>query len=132
MEEGSPLAVVRAWHEALDRRDAQGVLALSDAEIEIVGPRGSGFGHALLRDWLDHARVSLRPLRAFARGGAVVVAQHGVWRSPESGEVIGEAGVASAFRVAGGRVVRYARHDTLEAALADAGLTTDDETNPGA
>src|SRR3712207_4309487 len=116
---------VREWQDAVNRRDEEGVLGLSDPEVEIVGPRGTGTGHPLLRAWLQHARVSLVPLRTYARGDRVVVLQRAVWRAPD-GEEIGEAEVASSFVVGAGRVRRYARFDTLEAALADAGLAEAD------
>src|SRR5688572_7418218 len=72
MPNPSPVEVVQAWQEAANRRDIEQVLQLSKADIEIVGPRGSGFGHDLLRQWFDHARVELEPLRVFARGAVVV------------------------------------------------------------
>ena len=118
----SPVEAVEAWHAALNRADGDEVLRLSDPDVEIVGPRGSGFGHDLLRRWLEHTRVELHPRQAFARGDRVVVQQHGIWRSPETGEATGEAEVASVFRVREGRVAFYARFDSLEAALEHAGL----------
>jgi|SRR5690606_13497552 len=122
-----PLHVVQAWHQALNQRDFERVLEMSDPAIEIVGPRGSGHGRELLNDWLRHARVSLLPLRTFSRGEAVVVTQRGTWHSLETGDVIGEADVASYFLVHNGRITRYARFDTLETALSAAGLTEADE-----
>jgi ketosteroid isomerase-like protein len=118
--------VVLAWHDALERADHEAVLGLSDPEVEIVGPRGSGHGHALLRRWLENARVRLEPRRLFARGDLMVVEQHGTWRDPGTGEPIGEAEVASVFRVREGRVALYARFDDLAAALAHAGLANTD------
>ena len=127
MSPESPLAVVQGWQDAVNARDTERVLALSDSEIEIVGPRGTARGHDALRQWMDHARVTLRPLRTFARGEIVVVAQHGVWRSPGTDEPMGEAEVASVFHVRGGRVTRYARYDTLADALEAGGLGEADE-----
>jgi hypothetical protein len=129
MQQESPLVVVLAWQEAVNRQDIERLVELSDPNIEIVGPRGSGYGQQLLRDWLSRTGLSLETRRVFERGQVVVAAQHGVWRSVESGEVVGEAEVASLFRVEGRRVVRFARYDRLEVALAEAGLTEADEVN---
>lgn len=118
--------VVRSWHEALNREDSERVLELSDPAIEIVGPRESGYGRELLNDWLQHTRVHLRPLQMFGRAEAVVVSQHGTWHSLETGDVTGEANVASYFLVRDGRITRYARFDSLESALLAAGLTETD------
>jgi hypothetical protein len=124
------LDVVQTWLNAVNNRDNEGVIRSSDSDIEIGGPRGSGYGHQLLQDWLNHAHVSLESLRTFARDDQVVVAQHAVWRSVETGEVIGEADVASQFRVKGGRVTQYARYDSLDEALEAARLNYVDEIMP--
>jgi len=121
-----------AWQQAANDQDNERLLSLSDPNIEVVGPRGSGYGHQLLRDWLSRAGLTLTTLRAFASGGKVVLAQHGVWRSLESEAVTGERDVASRFDVDGGRVVRFARYDSLDEALGAAGLTFADEVGePG-
>jgi hypothetical protein len=118
----SPFEIATAWQQAANDQDIERLLALSDPHIEIVGPRGSGYGHQLLRDWLGRAGLTLTTLRAFAGDGKVVLAQHGVWRSLESGAVTGERDLASRFDVDGGRVVRFARYDTLDEALGAASL----------
>jgi hypothetical protein len=127
MHSQSPVAVVQAWQEAANRQDAERLVELSAPDVEVVGPRGSGRGHQLLRDWLARAGVTLETRRAFARGDAVVLAQTGVWRSAETGEVAGERAIASRFRVRGGRVAQVARYDDLAAALREAGLGESDE-----
>ena len=88
--------------------------------IEIVGPRGVAHGHETLLAWLDRAQLELTTRRSFARGDVVVLAQHGVWAQSE-------ADVATSFVIRDGKVVRLARYDTIAEALADAGLTVDDE-----
>ncbi len=119
--------IAEAWQAAANAQDADRLLALSDANIEIVGPRGAAHGHQVLRDWLSRAGLSLTTSRTFTRGDAVVMAQHGVWRSAEMGEVQGEADIASSFRVVSGHVTHYARYDDLETALARAGLVQADD-----
>lgn len=119
------VAAVRAWQDAVNRQDQAALLGVSDPAIEIIGPRGSAFGHAVLAEWLDRAGLWIEPMRVFVRGRAVVVGQHGVWRA--DGNVIGEAAIASRFVVDKQRVTLYARYDDLATALADAGLTEDDE-----
>jgi hypothetical protein len=127
MQDESPLAVVAAWQEAVNRQDVEGLLELSDPNVEIVGPRGSVYGHEMLREWMGRAGLNLEPLRTFARGDVVVVEQRGVWRSIETREVMGEQVIASRFHVEGQRVTRYARYDSLEEALDEAGLDEGDE-----
>lgn len=122
-----PVAIARAWVEAANRQDERRIAELSSVDIEIVGPRGSVRGIDVLREWLVRAGLTLESKRIFARGNAVVMEQHGRWRSVETGEVIGEAEVASRFEVHEGRVVSYERFDELDAALRSAGLGESDE-----
>ncbi len=125
-----PLTVVRGWQEAANNRDVDLLLELSDPDIEMVGPRGSVNGHGVLRDWVSKAGLSLETLRTFARSDAVVMAQHGVWRDPDTGETTGEAAIATRFLVNRGRVTQLARHDGangLDTALEESGLGYEDE-----
>ena len=120
---------VQAWQDAANAQDIDQLLALSDENIEIVGPRGSGYGHQLLRDWMARAGLTLETQRTFAREASVVMEQHGVWRDVQTGVINGEAWIASSFRVANGRVTRFARFDDVASALGDADLTEDDEVS---
>ena len=127
MTDEDALAVVLAWQEAANSQDSDRMIALSDTNIEIVGPRGSGVGHQLLRDWMARAGLALKTLRAFARADWVVLEQQGIWHSPQTGEVIGDKTLASTFQVKQALVRRFARHDRLEEALEAAGLDYSDE-----
>jgi hypothetical protein len=49
------------------------------------------------------------------------------WRDVDTGEIKGESDLASSFRVANGRVIRFARFDDVASAQAHAGLTEADE-----
>ena len=122
-----PAATVQAWQDAANAQDKGRLLELSDPDIEIVGPRESGYGHELLAAWLARAGLTLETKRVFAQGDRVVLAQHGVWRSPETGETTGEAELASSFLVAAGRVTQFSRHEKLEEALLKAQLTEENE-----
>lgn len=122
MQYESPFALVQAWQDAANSQNIDCLVELSAPTIEVIGPRGSGYGYQLLRDWLGRAGLHLTTLRVFVHSNVVVVAQHGVWRSVETGEVTGERELASRFRVEGQRIVQFARYDTLEAALDGAGL----------
>ena len=123
----SPLQVALAWQQAANQQDIEQLMALSDPDIEIIGPRGSAFGHDILRQWLARAGLTLSTRRMFARENTVVIAQHGIWRSSETGNLPSEAEVASCFVCTEGRVTKLSRHDHLTEALQTAGLTENDE-----
>jgi hypothetical protein len=126
MQHERPVAVVQAWQEAVNRQDVARLAALSGPDIEIVGPRGSGRGIDLLRDWLGRAGLRLVAQRAFAHGNVVVTANHGVWHGATEA-TSGAADFAASFRVDDGRVARFARYDSLDDALTAANLTPADE-----
>jgi hypothetical protein len=88
--------------------------------MEVGGPRGSGRGAALLREWVARAAIQLEPERTYGRDGTIVVAQVARWASDG---VVGEPqAVASVFRVREGCVASMIRFDDVAAALEAAGL----------
>jgi hypothetical protein len=134
-----PLEVVESWHSAVTACDVEQLCALSSRDVEVVGPRGIGRGHDVLRQWFRRGGLTAEPLRYFVGSrGQVVVEQRGRWFSPEAVTVedsgrwfipdtTSERIVATAFSVVAGRVVRYQRFDKLGDALTAAALTDDDE-----
>lgn len=118
---------VAAWHEALNDGDVDRLVELSHPEIEVGGPRGTGHGVQLLREWVGRAGIQLDPRRIFHRAETVVVEQVARWRSAETGEVTEGQIVASAFVVNDGRISRVTRYPDLATALSAVDL---DELTP--
>ena len=78
-----PVETVLAWHAALNEADVERLISLSTVDIEVGGPRGSGHGADLLRDWVNRAAVRLEPRRIFCRAEAeVVVVEQEAHRRP--------------------------------------------------
>jgi hypothetical protein len=122
------LAVVEDWLAAVNRRDPQRVAELSAEDVEIIGPRGSAHGRQVLAEWLSRAGFAAHARRWFCGAdGRVVVAQDARWSDPATEAELGRARVASRFVVRGETVARYQRHDSLQSALAAAGLAEADE-----
>ncbi len=122
------LAVVGDWLDAVHCGDGERVGRLSADDIEIVGPRGSAHGRAVLAAWLGRAGFSADARRWFCGAdGTVVVEQEARRVDPATGSEQGRAVVASQFLVRHGVVVRYARHDELPTVLVAAGLDQADE-----
>lgn len=119
---------VEQWHEALNAGDTDRLVALSHPDIEMSGPRGVVRGAEVLREWVARANIRLDPRRFFHREETVVVEEAAEWRSPETGEVIGESTVGSVFTVCDSRIASVARHDDLTSALDAAGLDYSHET----
>jgi ketosteroid isomerase-like protein len=121
-----PVRIAHEWLAAVNAGDVQGALALTAPDVTLIGPRGAAHGHEVLRAWMGHAGAAFQTRETFAAGENVVVAQHGVWRDVETGEIGGEANVATRFRIADGSVAELERYDALPAALQAAGLTDAD------
>ncbi|MDQ3842213.1 MAG: nuclear transport factor 2 family protein [Actinomycetota bacterium] len=112
----SEIFVVEAWHEALNAGDVDRLVALSHPDVEVGGPRGTGRGAQLLREWVDRANVRLAPRRVFHQADTVVVEQEAEWNSADTGPVTGQA-VTSVFVVRDDRIVRVVRYPDLADAL---------------
>ena len=122
----TPAPIVVAWHDALNAGDIERLVALSSEDVEVVGPRGSGTGSQLLREWVNRAGIRLQIRRAFHRDDTVVVEEDAQWRAAETGALSESQVVASVFRVRDGRVISVARYADVAAALHAAGLAESD------
>ena len=111
------IRTIRAWHEALNDGEVERLVELSHPEVEVGGPRGSGRGAQLLREWVDRANVRLEPRRIFQHVETVVVEQWAEWRSTDTGRVIDSQSVGSVFVVRDSRVTRVVRYPNLADAL---------------
>jgi ketosteroid isomerase-like protein len=134
MSDHAVLSAARSWHEAMNARDAERLVALAHDDVEVEGPRGAGRGTDLLRAWMDRqageAGLHLEARRFFVRDDTVVVDQLAEWRTAATGEVVEGQEVGSVLVVRDGRVARFARHPDLGAALHAAGLGPADEVAP--
>ncbi len=124
--------VVRDWHEALSAGDADLLVALSHPDVKVGGPRGTGRGARLLREWVARAGIRIEPQRAFHRAGTVVVRGEAQWRDAETGQLTGGRIVGSVFVVRDGQIARVVRYPDLASALLAAGLNESYETRTDA
>jgi ketosteroid isomerase-like protein len=111
------LRIVETWHEALNGGEVDSLMELSHPEVEVGGPRGTGRGAQLLREWVDRANIRLEPRRVFHHADTVVVEQWAQWHSTDTGQPIGGQTVGSVFVVRDSRVTRVVRYPDLAAAL---------------
>jgi hypothetical protein len=125
----SSATIAHAWVAAANAQDGDRLAALSSPDIEIVGPRGSARGIAVLHDWLRRSGLTLETTRTFAGDSHVVMAHRGTWQTAGTTD-ISSADVSSSFDIQGGCVARYQRFDDLPTALAAAGLDESHEVAP--
>lgn len=125
-----PLAIVEAWHSAVNGGSADRVRALCADQVLVLGPRGSGMiASAEFGDWMARSGFSAAPKRWFCGAdGTVVVEQSARWDdAAATGSVLGRSTVATHFKVDDQLVVAVRRHAELAPALVDAGLSVADE-----
>jgi ketosteroid isomerase-like protein len=124
------IQVVTAWHEALNAGDVERLMELSHPDIEVGGPRGSGHGEQLLREWVDRANVRLEPGRIFHEEDTVVVEQEAEWSSTQTAGANGARTVASVFVVRDALVTSVVRYTGVVQALRAANLDESHERRP--
>jgi ketosteroid isomerase-like protein len=108
-----PVAVVKAWHAALNAGDVERLVELSTEDVEVGGPRGVGRGSQLLREWFDRAGITIEPLQVIDDGDSVIVEQRATWQAASDEPQV----IASVFGVRDGRVASVVRYPSLADAL---------------
>lgn len=125
------LGIIERWHEAVNLGDARAAGALCTADVEVGGPRGSGFGRDLVVEWVGHAGIRLEPVRWFCGAEAAVVEQDARWVDAENGGLTPATRLATAFRVRDGLISGVLRHPDAGSALVQVGLGEADEVLSG-
>ncbi len=121
------ISAIATWHAALAAGDPDGIAAVTHPNVELVGPRGSGFGVSLVQEWALRSGIRLEPLRWFAHPDRVVVEQRARWLDPETGTLGDPVLLATAFAFTDGLIGRIARYPDLPTALAASNLSLVDE-----
>jgi mannose-6-phosphate isomerase-like protein (cupin superfamily) len=124
------MAIVQAWHDAVNEGEIDRLAELLDDDVEFGGPRGSGRGATVVLDWARHSGIHLEPYRWFQRGDDVVVEEIATWQLPDTGELAPPSDVSTHFKVRNDLVRRVVRYDSLQEALAAAGLDETAEVRP--
>jgi hypothetical protein len=121
------LNLVRAFVDAINAGDIDHLVAMADPQIELLGPRGSAYGHQWLRDWMERANMTVVTKALYARRDEFVLAQHGTWHTPQ-GEPTSEAETFMRLRMGRDpdRITLLARYTTLADALGAASMTEED------
>ncbi len=128
------IEIVQAFHDRLNARDVDAVLALAANEIRVGGPRGTGVGKHLVAEWVARANVTMHPQRWFQRERTVIGEQRAVWHGLDGTEDgTGGQTVATVFELADGGIASIARYGNIGEAVTSADLDeTDEIPAPGA
>jgi hypothetical protein len=115
----SAVETVAAWHTAVNAGDVEGVVACCHPEVEVLGPRGTGRGHDLMRGWLQRSGIRLEPQHELAESepaGRVVVEERAEWTADNVpfGAPSEPVTTWCVFTVADGCVTGVARYEAAE------------------
>ena len=108
------LRVALNWLGAITARDKQALIASSDADIAIHGPRGPARGTDVLERWFETTPLRVTPREAYLEKDGVLVVHDMDWLDAEGG-VTTSLRNASIFVVRNGLVCDYQRDDEPEA-----------------
>lgn len=114
--------IADGWVEKVNAKDIEGMLELSDHNIELMGPRGSAVGHDTLKQWAEESGIRLTTVTRYAKGDKVVFEQEGTWEDQN-----GQVTVFTFMEIKNGKVIRISRFDTLDDAFGDSGLKDEDK-----
>ncbi|MGI8721805.1 MAG: nuclear transport factor 2 family protein [Geodermatophilaceae bacterium] len=121
----APLDLIVAWHDVVRDRDLEALAALVHSDVEVGGPKGSGHGSDLIREWVEGSGIELEIESFLQRGLTFVVGQTATWPDPEAeGGRTEPVPVASVFVVQGARISKVLRFDDVDTALEAAGFRT--------
>ncbi|MES2507880.1 MAG: nuclear transport factor 2 family protein [Verrucomicrobiota bacterium] len=109
---------IREWHRVINERDLDAARNAVTERVEMGGPKGSRSGASLFAEWIQRAGIRLDPTSYYpVTSDVIVVAQDATWPdNPEANSADEPAKVATLFQLAGDRVARAIRFDSLQAA----------------
>lgn len=125
MTMGDALALVRAWHDAVNTGDIEKLGGLVADDFEVGGPRGSDYGRDVLIDWVERSGIQMEPAVWYRRGKTVIVCEQASWPG-DDGTPGDPQPVASVFVVRDNRITSIVRHPDELAAFAATGLAESD------
>ena len=108
--------LLRDWHAAVNAKDLPTVLRLCTEDVTVAGPRGTGSGQELMRDWLTGSGIRLKLVSLKALDDGVLAEQVATW--PSGAGPAEPVPCVTVFHVRGGKVAAVQRYDSLEAAQA--------------
>ena len=110
------VALILAWHHAVNAGHTAEALALSSPDIRVGGPRGSAAGHAVFAEWIGSAGITLTPRVIHVGARAFYVEQDARWAS-NTDPGVAAIHTCTVFEVSDGLVAAVLRYDALPDAL---------------
>lgn len=117
-----PLKLAESFTDYVNRQDIEGVLSVTDHNVELISPGKSVAGHETLAEWVKESGIQLTTLNRFAKGNQVIFEQLAKHKGQH-----GEVHIFTYMQMDDKKIHRIGRFDELDEAFGESGLSEDDQ-----
>lgn len=119
-----PIKLAERFTDYVNEQNVDGVLSVTDHNVELISPGKSVAGHEMLAEWVKGSGMQLETLNKFAKGNRVIFEQ----LAKKQGEP-GESHIFNYFEMDDKKIHRIGRFDELDEAFGESGLSESDQVN---
>ncbi|MEZ0480798.1 nuclear transport factor 2 family protein [Planococcus sp. SSTMD024] len=117
-----PIKLADRFTNYVNDQDVDGVLSVTDHNVELISPGKSAAGHETLAEWVKESGIQLETLNKFAKGNRVIFEQ----LAKKQGQP-GESHIFNYFEMDDKKIHRIGRFDELDEAFGESGLSENDQ-----
>jgi hypothetical protein len=119
-----PIKLAERFTDCVNKQDVEGVLSVTDHNVELISPGKSAAGHEILAEWVRESGIQLTTVRKFAKGNRVIFEQ----LAKKQGQH-GETHIFNYFEMDDKKIHRIGRFDELDEAFGESGLSDGDQVD---
>lgn len=119
-----PIKLAEQFTRYVNDRDVEGVLSVTDHNVELLSPGKSAAGHETLAEWVKTSGIQLTTLTCYAKGNRVIFEQ----LAKKQGQP-GETHIFNYFEMDERKIHRIGRFDERDEAFGESGLSESDQVN---
>lgn len=117
-----PIKLAERFTDYVNEQNIDGVLSVTDHNVELISPGKSAAGHETLAEWVKRSGMQLETLNKFAKGNRVIFEQ----LAKKKGQH-GESHIFNYFEMDDKKIHRIGRFDELDEAFGESGLSENDQ-----
>lgn len=117
-----PIKLAERFTDYVNAQDVDGVLSVTDHNVELISPGKSAAGHETLAEWVKESGMQLETVNKYAKGNRVIFEQLAKKRGQS-----GESHIFNYFEMDDRKIHRIGRFDELDEAFGESGLSESDQ-----
>ncbi|MFK8795404.1 nuclear transport factor 2 family protein [Planococcus plakortidis] len=117
-----PIKLAERFTDYVNAQDVDGVLSVTDHNVELISPGKSAAGHETLAEWVKESGMQLETVNKYAKGNRVIFEQLAKKRGQS-----GESHIFNYFEMDDKKIHRIGRFDELDEAFGESGLSESDQ-----